>query len=163
MTGSMQQNMFLIKERRRQPVLTEGTKASRPNRYKAGYESMSGRSFEDVRVHYSSLAPVQMCPRPGDARPSPDSEDELESFLSESDQEDHMNVSSVRMEGRSAIRHVSNDEGSVVGTDKSREELEGDAKAIHGTLGGRPFSGSTTVVCAVLAVKGGFLHIAMIK
>lgn len=191
MTGSMQQNMFLIRERRRQPVLTEGTRVSGSNRRKAGFESMSGLSFEDVRVHYSSLdpartgayvarrnvyprpvqekhlshepAPAQMCPGPGDARPSPDSEDELESFLSESDQEDHMNVSSVRMEGRSAIRHVSNDEGSVVGTAKSREELEGDAKAIHGTLGGRPFSGSTTVVCAVLAVKGGFLHIAMIN
>lgn len=161
MTGSMQQNMFLIRERRRQPVLTEGTKASRPNRLKVGFELMSGLSFEDVRVHYSSLAPAQMCPGPGDARPSPDSEEELESFFSESDQEDHMNVSSVRMEGRRAIRHVSNEEGSFAGTAKSREELVDDARAIHEIVDGKPFGGNTTVVCAVLAVKGGFLHIAM--
>lgn len=38
-----------------------------------------------------------------------------------------------------------------------------DARAIHGILADKPFSGNTTVVCAVLAVKRGFLHVAMVN
>lgn len=218
MSGLIQQNILFKKERRRQPVLSKSTWAPVPKGLDSGYEHMSGLSFGDVRVHYSSPNParigayaagrnaypgpgqekhlpheadmqgnaalqkrrdggqprpqgstwgdtlIQMCPGPGDARPSHDSEEELESFFSESDTDDHCNISTVRKNGRDkAIRHVSNDEGSVVGNAKSREELVDDARAIHDILGDKPFSGNTTVVCAVLAVKRGFLHVAMVN
>lgn len=104
-----------------------------------------------------------MCPRPGDARLSHDSEDELESFFSESDTDDHYNVSTARRDGGRATRHVSNDEGSVVSKPKSRRDLVYDAKEIHRILDDKPFGGNTTVVCALLSVKRGFLHVAMVN
>lgn len=247
----IQQNMLLKKERRRQPVLTESTGVSVPEGLKSGFEQMSGLSFEDVRIHYSSPNParigayaytagknvylgpgqekhlphelahvmqqkqgrvrptvsryglkmndsaslereadllgnaalqekreggqpgtqkstwwnplVQMCPKPGDAHPPHDSEDILESFCSDDDMEDHHNISTVRMDGRRATRHVSNDASRIVRPAKRRKDLVDDAKAIHRVLDGRPFSGNTTVVCAVFQVKGSFLHIAMVN
>ena len=56
----IQQNMLLKKERRRQPVLTESTGVSVPEGLKSGFEHMSGLSFEDVRIHYSSPNPARI-------------------------------------------------------------------------------------------------------
>ncbi len=56
----IQQNLFLTKERRRQPVLTESSGGSVPEKLKSGFEHMSGLSFEDVRVHYSSPNPARI-------------------------------------------------------------------------------------------------------
>lgn len=60
MTELIQQNMFLKKEQRRQPVLTDSTGVSVPKRLKSGFEHMSGLSFEDVRIHYSSPNPARI-------------------------------------------------------------------------------------------------------
>ncbi len=88
---------------------------------------------------------------------------ELESFDSDSDYEDHFNVASVRMTDRRQTRHVTNGQGKIVGTLKDKAQLEKDAKAIHDVLGKGHFSGSTTVVCAVFEVKGGYLYVATVN
>lgn len=202
--------IILRKERQRRPDLTESAGVPVPGMLKARFENMSGISFEDVKIHYSSPHPskigayaytsgrnglkmndsisleqeaymlgnkvlqkkrngslesslIQMCPKPGDARPAPDSEDELESFCSESDIEDNYNVASESVVERRSIRHVSNEEGRIVSKAKIRGELVKDARYIHSILKGKKFSGNTTVVCAVLKLKNGFLHIAMVN
>ncbi len=85
----------------------------------------------------------------------------LDSFESDSDYEDHFNVASVRMVEQRQIRHVAN--YRIVTTLKNKEQLEADAKEIHSVLGTGRFSGSTTVVCAVFEVKGGYLYVATVN
>ncbi len=127
---------------------------------------LSGGSAHATQRKQRSMlggVPVQMCPRPGGARLADESEDELDSFCSESDTEDNFNVASVSLHRRKSTRHVSNKAGRTVPAAYPRKKLIDDAKAIHDVLGNRKFSGNTTVVCAVLKVKNGFLHIAMIN
>lgn len=54
-----------MKERKKQPAAVSRTIESKPNRtgipdnVKAGFENYSGKSFDDVRVHYNSDVPAQ--------------------------------------------------------------------------------------------------------
>ncbi len=127
-----------------------GRKTATPGRMKKRKRKLPGSSS-------SSQMPISY------STGEEEEKEELESFDSASDHEDHFNVASMRMEGRKKVRHVANEPGKIVGTFKNRAMLQVDAKAIHDVLGKGHFSGSTTVVCAVFEVKGGYLYVATVN
>lgn len=168
--------MFLNQERQKTPVVTRNTGLSVPGKPETGFRHIPRISFEDVRVRYSSSdsamtganifkapegLPVQMCPVPGDEDPQHDAEAELSDFHSEDDLEDHFNVSTTSGPGRKEVCHIST--GHIVAEERDQGTLTADAKEIQGSPEKKAFSGSTTVVCAALQTKKGYLHIAMVN